>query len=175
MSKLKIMGVFIISDVSEKMLRKIDNDISSGDLGKARDRLHSLISTYPNNLELRKSLGDIYFALRYPTRAGLYWYLEDVKTPEMTAACKQFEVSMGNDLENIARALKFKGDADLIRDLDLRAAIENRKSKYTDEYYEYEETWFDKIEGFVVLFVIVSIVFFTIFGLYHFVKLIFWN
>ncbi|WP_315906895.1 DUF6584 family protein, partial [Priestia koreensis] len=37
-----------MSEVSSETLAKIEQDIKSGDLGKARDRLHGLISTYPN-------------------------------------------------------------------------------------------------------------------------------
>lgn len=79
-------------------------------MGKARDRLHGLISTFPNELDLRKKLGDIYFKLKYPAMAGRYWYLEKNKTPGMIKACIVFENSMGNDVNKIARALKYKGD-----------------------------------------------------------------
>lgn len=36
----------------EETLKKVGRDIASGDYGKARDRLHGLIATYPNNLAL---------------------------------------------------------------------------------------------------------------------------
>ncbi|GLV65106.1 hypothetical protein Bmyc01_37750 [Bacillus mycoides] len=49
--------------IPEKTLKRIEKDLKNNNLGKARDRLHGLIATYPNELELRKKLGDIYFTL----------------------------------------------------------------------------------------------------------------
>lgn len=95
-------GVFI-EKIPVKTIKKIEEDIKNNDLGKARDRIHGLIFTYPDELELRKKLGDIYFALKYPSMAGRYWYLEKDKTPEMVDACIQFEKSMGNDPNRIAK------------------------------------------------------------------------
>ncbi|MDP4551907.1 DNA helicase [Alkalihalobacillus macyae] len=102
-----------------KTLKKIEKDIEGNDLGKARDRLHGLISTYPNELKLRRKLGDIYYKLDHPSMAGRYWYLEEKKTPEMSKACSKFEEAMGEDSYNIVRALKFKGDKEMIERLDL--------------------------------------------------------
>ncbi|EJR56940.1 hypothetical protein IIM_00348 [Bacillus cereus VD107] len=50
--------------VPEKTLKKIENDIENNNLGKARDRLHGLIATYPNELSFRKRLGDIYYKVK---------------------------------------------------------------------------------------------------------------
>ena len=74
--------------IPEKTLKRIEKDIENNNLGKARDRLHGLITTYPNELALKK-LGDIYFTLQYPEMAGRYWYLEKEKTDVMHAACLQ--------------------------------------------------------------------------------------
>jgi len=111
--------VFFIEKVPVKTLKKIEDDIKKNDLGKARDRLHGLSSTYPNELELRRKLGDIYFSLKYPSMAGRYWYLEENKTPEMIKACAAFEQSEGNDPYRISRALKFKGNPEIILKLQL--------------------------------------------------------
>jgi len=106
-----------------KALKRIEEDIKNDDLGKARDRLHGLISTFPNELEFRKKLGDIYFELKYPAMAGRYWYLEKNKPPVMVHACIEFENSMGNDINNIARALKYKGDIEILKGLELDPAL----------------------------------------------------
>ncbi|AIW86484.1 hypothetical protein bwei_3876 [Bacillus mycoides] len=58
--------------IPKKTLKRIEKDIENNNLGKARDRLHGLITTYPNELALRKKLGDIYFTLQYPEMAGRY-------------------------------------------------------------------------------------------------------
>ena len=99
----------------EKTLHKVEKDAASGDYGKARDRLHGLIATYPNDLTLRRRLGDIYWQLQHPAMAGRYWYLEKKKSPEMVAACKAFERSCGDNLFQMLLALKFRGDIECIR------------------------------------------------------------
>jgi hypothetical protein len=102
--------------VNERTLSRIDAEIAAGDLGKARDRLHGLIATYPNALELRLKLGDVYWQLKYPAMAGRYWYLAEEKTPAMTEACRAFEKSCGNDPLQMLLALKFRGEFETIRD-----------------------------------------------------------
>lgn len=98
----------------ESTLNKVKADIVQGNLGKARDRLHGLISSYPNNLALRKQLGYIYWNLDYPAMAGRYWYLEEDSTPEMRFARKAFEKGCAGDPYLIRNSLKFKGNVDEI-------------------------------------------------------------
>lgn len=100
----------------EQTLDQIEHDIQTGDLGKARDRLHGLIVNYPDNLELRKQLGQVYWQLQMPEMAGRYWYLEEHKTEPMLTACKRFEAQFGNDPALILFAIKFKGNVDAIKD-----------------------------------------------------------
>jgi len=95
----------------ESTFKKISKDITEGNIGKARDRLHGLISTYPNDLELRTKLAEIYHKLQLPEMAGRYWYLEENKTEEMKAACLIFEKSCRNHLRE---ALKFRGNINKI-------------------------------------------------------------
>ncbi|MEF2094583.1 DUF6584 family protein [Bacillus sp. CFBP9009] len=152
--------------VPVKTIKKIEEDIEKNDLGKARDRLHGLISTYPNELELRRKLGDIYFGLKYPSMAGRYWYLEKNKTPEMVDACIQFENSMGNDPIRIARVLKFKGDSEIIKRLQDQAisTIQNKvKEKLTEEP---DETLEDKLFTIGCITILILIIFFTLIGIY---------
>ena len=94
----------------DETLRKVEAEIEAGDLGKARDRLHGLVVTYPCDLSLRSWLGGVYWALQYPERAGCYWYLEEDTTPEMEAARKAFENRWGGDPLRILRALKFRAE-----------------------------------------------------------------
>ncbi|WP_242236078.1 DUF6584 family protein [Bacillus cereus group sp. BfR-BA-01316] len=132
--------------IPKKTLKRIEKDIENNNLGKARDRLHGLIATYPNELALRKKLGDIYFTLQYPEMAGRYWYLEKEKTNVMHAACLQFEKSMGNDPYHIVRALKFKGDHDIIKELYTEHTLQPLQKKVAEELIDdYEETWKDKL------------------------------
>ena len=50
----------------DDVLKRIYSDIEAGDLGKARDRLHGLLYTYPNDLHIRELLGDVYWRLQFP-------------------------------------------------------------------------------------------------------------
>lgn len=101
------------------VLFNVQRDLAANDLGKARDRLLGLIGEYPNDLELRARLAKIYSLLRYPDRAGCYWYLEEKKTRRMKAACAAFERRCGNKPRTILDNLRFKGSA---KDLDPYAA-----------------------------------------------------
>lgn len=105
-----------LDSVNEKTLNRIEGDIASGDYGKARDRLHGLIATYPDALTLRRRLGDVYRQLQHPAMAGRYWYLEEDRSPEMDAACGAFEQSCGDDPVQMLLALKFRGDVEAIAD-----------------------------------------------------------
>lgn len=55
--------------IPKKTLKRIEKDIENNNLGKARDRLHGLIATYPNELALRKS--SVIFTLHYNTQKWL--------------------------------------------------------------------------------------------------------
>jgi hypothetical protein len=100
--------------MKEETLKKVERDIASGDLGKARDRLHGLLATFPGDLSLRRRLGDLYALLHEPAMAGRYWYLEESPSPAMEAACRTFERSCGDDPVQILRTLKFREDPTLL-------------------------------------------------------------
>uniref|UniRef100_UPI003EC10FED DUF6584 family protein n=1 Tax=Bacillus cytotoxicus TaxID=580165 RepID=UPI003EC10FED len=151
----------------EKTLKKIENDIQNNDLGKARERLHGLIAAYPNALDLRKKLGDIYYKLQYPAMAGRYWYLEEQKTPEMIEACSLFEKSMGNNANQIARALKFKGDNETIKELCSEHNVSSLQEKVTEKMIEEpEETWQDRLVPFGCISALILIILFALLGIY---------
>ncbi|PEA55710.1 DNA helicase [Bacillus pseudomycoides] len=156
-----------MNNIPEKTLKKIESDIQNNDLGKARDRLHGLISTYPNALGLRKKLGDVYYKLQHPTMAGRYWYLEEQKTPEMIEACSQFEKSMGNNANHIGRALKFKGDNETIKMLYSEPITSSLQEKVKESMLEeYEETWQDKLVPFGCISALILIILFALLGIY---------
>ncbi len=123
----------------DETLERIEREIASDDLGKARDRLHGLIATYPYNLSLRQRLGDVYWALHHPAMAGRYWYLVEDKSAQMTAACDAFERSCGNSLLQILLALKFRGNPECLADeyaarrlLDLQAEVQDEYNYFID-------------------------------------------
>jgi hypothetical protein len=161
--------VFFIEQIPVKTLKRIEEDIKNNDLGKARDRLHGLISTYPNELELRKKLGDIYFKLKYPSMAGRYWYFEENKTPEMVKACIKFEETMGNDPNRIAIALKYKGDTEILEKLELDHEINSIQNKVKEKLLdEHEDSLEDKLVTFGCLSILILIIIFSLIGVYSF-------
>ncbi|MDM5426579.1 DUF6584 family protein [Bacillus mycoides] len=160
--------------IPKKTLKRIEKDIENNNLGKARDRLHGLIATYPNELALRKKLGDIYFTLQYPEMAGRYWYLEKEKTDVMHAACLQFEKSMGNDSYHIVRALKFKGDRNIITGLHTERPLQPLQKKVIEELIDdYEETWKDKLFTWGCLSLFAFLLFTAIVGIFTILDWIF--
>lgn len=163
-----------IEKVPANTLLKIEEDLKKNDLGKARDRLHGLIATYPDEIDLRRKLGDIYYALKYPSMAGRYWYLEKNKTSEMQHACIEFEKSMGNDPFQIVRALKFKGDKEIVKDLEFSENFSPVQKKVTEKLLEEpEDSAFDKLIVTGCLSVIVGTVVFAVIGVYSFVEWLF--
>lgn len=92
----------------DKSLARVQHDLETGDLGKARDRLEGLLVGYPDHVELRARLGEIYWRLLLPVEAGRCWYLEPNKSPEMLRAVAAFEARHGGDPGKIARALHLR-------------------------------------------------------------------
>jgi len=121
----------------DKTLQQVELEIKAGNLGKARDRLHGLISTYPGSLELRKKLGDIYWNLHDFAMAGRYWYLEEQRTKEMVFCCQEFENTFGNDPVQILLALKFKGNVDSILEEFAGRTLLALHNKAKEKYHSY--------------------------------------
>lgn len=95
----------------ETTLAKVDAEIANGQLGCARDRLLGLLSTYPEDLDLRSRLGQVYWQLQDSAMAGRYWYLEAAVTAEQKEARAAFEQRFGGHPARILQALKTRGDA----------------------------------------------------------------
>ena len=94
----------------EQILTQVDQEINDGEFDQARDRLHGLLNSYPNNLNIRHKLGQTYWHLGQPEKAGRYWFLIEADTPEMVAACYEFAAACENDPQEILRRMEFKGD-----------------------------------------------------------------
>lgn len=90
----------------EETLARVRADIESGNLGKARDRLHGLISNRPSDFLLREDLGEVYWDLGDPAMAGRWWYFAEEPTPQMREAIAAFESRHGGEPGAVLRALK---------------------------------------------------------------------
>ncbi len=109
---------------NEAVLARVQEDISRQDLGKARDRLLTLVELNPDDLTLRVRLAEVYHRLQFPVMAGRYWYLEESSTPEMEAASAAFERSCNGDPVRVLGALQFRGDHERLPDGYARSALE---------------------------------------------------
>ncbi len=101
--------------------------------------------------------------------AGRYWYLEMNKTPEMVKACIQFEKSMGNDPIRVARALKFKGDREILKRLQLDqviSPIQNKVKENLQEEPEPEDPLKNKLIIFGCFSIIILTIIFALIGVY---------
>jgi hypothetical protein len=128
----------------QETLKKIHQEIENGDLGKARDRLNGLIKSYPDDLSIRKLLGDVYWKMQMPMMAGRYWYLEAVKDENMVMACKCFENHFGNNPDYLLRAIKFKGQLALIQNEYAGIVLLrlNEGANRTPNFHEHQEEIF---------------------------------
>ena len=122
----------------ENTLKKIHQEILDNDLGKARDRLHGLLISYPDDLQLRKMLGDIYWQMLLPDMAGRYWYLEEQKDEKMLMACRRFEKQFKQDPMYMLFAIKFKGDLKKIEDTFAGETLMRLHLQAKEKYYWYE-------------------------------------
>ena len=98
----------------ESILARVGVDVAGGDLGKARDRLHTLVFEHPDDLLLRERLAEVYDSLQQPAQAGRYWYLVEPRDDRMTNARAAYERLVGKDPLLLLAGLKFRGDEDAL-------------------------------------------------------------
>jgi hypothetical protein len=87
-------------------LEKAEKEIAEGKLGIARDRLHGLVLSHPQDLTLRSRLGDVYWKLGYPHEAGRFWFLDPDPGEEKLAAIALFIKQCEGDPARILHRLK---------------------------------------------------------------------
>lgn len=106
--------------------------------------------------------------------AGRYWYLEKNKTSEMVKACILFEKSLGNDPFKIARALKFKGDSEILIRLELDQIISPIQNKVKENLLEQPDDLLkDKLVIFGCFSIIILTILFALIGVYALLNWIF--
>lgn len=106
-------------------LERVKADIASGDLGKARDRLHGLINSYPDDFSLRPVLADIYWQMKCPEDAGIYWYFVANRSEEMQRAIDVFEQRSKSDPLLILQRLNLRINLATMEDSYAKERIEH--------------------------------------------------
>jgi hypothetical protein len=67
-------------------LARVDADLAAGRIPVARQRLRGLVSSFPNDLALRRRLGELYRLYGEPAEAGRWMYLEEDRDAAETSA-----------------------------------------------------------------------------------------
>ncbi|MET9723711.1 DUF6584 family protein [Streptomyces zaomyceticus] len=92
-------------------LARVDADLAAGRLPVARQRLRGLVSSFPNDLMLRRRLAEVYRLYGEPAEAGRWMYLEEDRDAAETSA---FEARYGTPVQRM-RALAWQGGESLAR------------------------------------------------------------
>lgn len=100
----------------------------------ARDRLHGLVGSYPDDLALRKKLGDLYWSLGYPASAGQYWFLEPDLGEHAEEAFAAFLHSCQGDPRIVLKRLRLRGvTAELLEPI-ARERVDAQKNRFRKTY-----------------------------------------
>ncbi|NEA62086.1 DUF6584 family protein [Streptomyces sp. SID12488] len=92
-------------------LARVDADLAAGRVPVARQRLRGLVSSFPNDLMLRRRLAEVYRLYGEPAQAGRWMYLEQDRDAAETSA---FEARYHTAQQRM-RALAWQGRESLAR------------------------------------------------------------
>ncbi|MET7291475.1 DUF6584 family protein [Streptomyces griseoloalbus] len=92
-------------------LARVDADLAAGRVPMARQRLRGLVSSFPDDLALRRRLAEVYRLYGEPAEAGRWMYLEEDRDAKEVAA---FEARYRTPQQRM-RALAWRGPESLAR------------------------------------------------------------
>lgn len=119
----------------EATLARIEGEIAEGRLGIARDRLHGLVVTYPEELSLRSRLAEVYWRLGYPIPAGEYWFLDPEPGEHGPEAIQAFLRDCGGDPKVVLKRLRLPPDLAGVRGY-ARQRVDELIEEYRRRYQE---------------------------------------
>lgn len=93
----------------ETVLARVDEDLAAGHLPLARQRLKSLVGSFPQRLDLRERLAELYRRDGDLAQAGRWSYLADSRERAEIAA---FEKAHGESPIQMMKALGWRGAED---------------------------------------------------------------
>ena len=100
-------------------LARVDADLAAGRVPVARQRLRGLVSSFPNDLILRRRLAEVYRLYGEPAEAGRWMYLEQDRDAAETSA---FEARYGTAPQRM-RALAWHGPESLAQTVFAREQL----------------------------------------------------
>jgi len=109
------------------LLYRIEHDLKEGRKKKACDRLRNMINQFPNDLSLRKKIGQIYFEAGFLDEAGKFWILSLPENNEMETAVEIYRKSLSNSGNAILKDIVFRGDKNLLDEYPMKIITELEK------------------------------------------------
>lgn len=113
------------------LLYRIEQDLKAGRKKKACDRLRNMINQFPDDLSLRKKLGQIYFEAGFLDEAGKFWILSAPENDEMENAVEIYIKSLSNSGNTILKDIVFRGDKNLLDEYALKVITELEQNSLT--------------------------------------------
>lgn len=106
---------------------KVEQDLKDGKKKKACDRLRNLINQFPDDLSLRKKLGQIYYNAGFLDEAGKYWILSKPENKEMEKAVELYRKTLSNSGNAILKDIVFRGNKTLLHEYAMNVIAELEK------------------------------------------------
>ncbi|SFM78875.1 hypothetical protein SAMN05421738_102305 [Algoriella xinjiangensis] len=167
------------------LFSKIDFDIKEGRKYKATLRLRNLINEYPDELNLRNQLADLYYQSGFYDEAGKFWILSETINPEISKCIEIYKNSVNNSGNQILKDIVFRGDKNklsinqqtILKELEKNSLEKTKtvpnfqKKKNQKNLIEYKETSKDRLIIYLFLIIIIFIVLLLILGI---IKIIEW-
>ncbi|RQO41653.1 hypothetical protein DBR39_03230 [Chryseobacterium sp. KBW03] len=170
------------------LLYRIEEDIKEGRKKKACDRLRNMINQFPNDISLRKKLGQVYFDAGFLDEAGKFWILSTPENHEMENAVEIYRKSLSNSGNAILKDIIFRGDKGLLNEYAIKIITEleqhslkttkhipvfKAKTREKGNYSENHTGFISKIGFFLLVGFIILIPVLGIFKLFELISSLF--
>ncbi len=167
---------------------RIEKDLKEGRKKKACDRLRNMINQFPNDLSLRKKLGQIYFEAGFLDEAGKFWILSTPENNEMENAVEIYRKSLSNSGNAILKDIVFRGNKNLLDEYAWKVITEleqhslkitkhipvfKAKTREKENYSENKTGFLSKIGICLIIGFIISLPLLGIFKLFEMISSLF--
>lgn len=98
------------------LFSKIDEDLKEGRKKKACDRLRNMINQFPDDISLRKKLGQIYYEAGFLDEAGKFWILSEPENEAMENAVALYRKTLGDSGSAILKDIVFRGNKEQLNE-----------------------------------------------------------
>lgn len=91
-------------------LKLAEHEITKGLKLKAANRLRNVINTYPDNMEARNALAQLYYEAGFYDAAGLFWMLTEPTSEQIKECTAIYEATVNHSAIQILKDIKYRGD-----------------------------------------------------------------